>query len=225
MVQPRSCWKSWPSRFEPGSSKQRLNHLIPLRCVSALPELIARYAAPGSRPFPSPATLPDAAQQSPLPGTACRPGGSIAEKACWHARPIRFPTTLAPGDFASPAGVVQASRFRPSLATAHEWGHSFYEQGPCPVRTTNLVFAEPLEDATSMGVNESQSLFWECRWRAGEPSRRRWQTSHRPGPDGSGLVVPRPLNPRRPGLNRWRPDEAQLLPPQSFWLRTWSWPC
>ncbi len=47
------------------------------------------------------------------------------------------------------------------LATAHEWGHSLYEQG-LP-RSGDHAFPWPLGDATSMGVHESQSLFWECR--------------------------------------------------------------
>jgi len=79
-----------------------------------------------------------------------------------------------------------------------------------------------------MGVHESRALFWECRVGA--------QAKLRPGA-GVNLSIAQALDRlrdslvqalklrARPGLNRVEADEAQLLPPHSFFaLRTWSWP-
>ncbi len=57
--------------------------------------------------------------------------------------------------------IVEGEPLSSFLATAHEWGHSIYEQG-LPSQS-HQWFAWPLGQATSMGIHESQSLFWENR--------------------------------------------------------------
>ncbi|NQV10323.1 MAG: carboxypeptidase M32 [Cyanobacteria bacterium] len=200
--QPRSCWEILAQPFEPGISKRRLNNLFaPLR--QRLPELIAHYAGPGSRPLPQPCDLADAAQQS-LCLELLQAWGFDAEKAVLARSPHPFSTTLGPRDFRITSRVVPGQPFSAFLATAHEWGHSLYEQG-LP-RQDNQWFSWPLGDATSMGVHESQSLFWECRVARSEAFARRWQPRFAQALAGSGSLF-QALNPRRPGLNRVEADE------------------
>ncbi len=75
--------------------------------------------------------------------------------------PHPFSITLGPEDYRITTRIVQGEPFSSFLATAHEWGHSIYEQG-LPSQS-HQWFAWPLGQATSMGVHESQSLFWENR--------------------------------------------------------------
>ena len=75
--------------------------------------------------------------------------------------PHPFSITLGPDDYRITTRIVKGEPFSSFLATAHEWGHSVYEQG-LPSQS-HQWFAWPLGQATSMGVHESQSLFWENR--------------------------------------------------------------
>ncbi|MGA1304825.1 MAG: carboxypeptidase M32, partial [Cyanobium sp.] len=105
--------------------------------------------------------------------------------------------------------VVPGQPFSAFLATAHEWGHSLYEQG-LP-RGDDHYFPWPLGEATSMGVHESQSLFWECRVARSQPFADRWHPRFVAGlggdPWGSAQGFWRALNPGRPGLIRVEADE------------------
>ncbi len=75
--------------------------------------------------------------------------------------PHPFSITLGPDDYRITTRIVEGEPLSSFLATAHEWGHSIYEQG-LPSQS-HQWFAWPLGQATSMGVHESQSLFWENR--------------------------------------------------------------
>ncbi len=75
--------------------------------------------------------------------------------------PHPFSITLGPNDFRITTRIVEGQPLSSFLATAHEWGHSIYEQG-LPSQS-HQWFAWPLGQATSMGIHESQSLFWENR--------------------------------------------------------------
>ena len=75
--------------------------------------------------------------------------------------PHPFSITLGPNDYRITNRIVEGEPFSSFLATAHEWGHSIYEQG-LPSQS-HQWFAWPLGQATSMAVHESQSLFWENR--------------------------------------------------------------
>jgi carboxypeptidase Taq len=110
--------------------------------------------------------------------------------------------------------VVAGQPLSAFLATAHEWGHSLYEQG-LPRRGDHW-FPWPLGEATSMGLHESQSLFWECRVARSEAFAHRWQARFLDAigsnpwaddPRGSATGFWRALNPMRPGLIRVEADE------------------
>ncbi len=75
--------------------------------------------------------------------------------------PHPFSITLGPNDYRITTRIVEGAPFSSFLATAHEWGHSIYEQG-LPSQS-HQWFSWPLGQATSMAVHESQSLFWENR--------------------------------------------------------------
>ncbi len=75
--------------------------------------------------------------------------------------PHPFSITLGPKDFRITTRIVKGEPLSSFFATAHEWGHSIYEQG-LPSQS-HQWFAWPLGQATSMAVHESQSLFWENR--------------------------------------------------------------
>jgi len=75
--------------------------------------------------------------------------------------PHPFSITLGPNDYRITTRFVKGQPFSSFLATAHEWGHSLYEQGLAS--SSNKWFSWPLIHATSMGVHESQALFWENR--------------------------------------------------------------
>ena len=120
-----------------------------------------------------------------------------------------FSCTVGLADFRITTRVVPGQPFSAFLATAHEWGHSLYEQG-LP-RGDDHWFPWPLGEATSMGVHESQSLFWECRVARSRAFADRWHPrfcralGSDPWGDTQGFW--RSLNPLRPGLIRVEADE------------------
>ncbi|MFM7652801.1 MAG: carboxypeptidase M32, partial [Vulcanococcus sp.] len=69
----------------------------------------------------------------------------------------------------------------------------------------------PLGEATSMGVHESQSLFWECRVARGRAFAEQWHPRFCQGlgsdPWGGAPGFWRSLNPLTPGLIRVEADE------------------
>jgi carboxypeptidase Taq len=209
--EPRSCWETLAQPFEPEITKARLHQLFePLR--RRLPALLERVAA-------APAVnaswdLPDEAQEQ-LCSSLLESWGYDPQR-CQRARsPHPFSCTLGPADFRITTRVVPGQPLSAFLATAHEWGHSLYEQG-LP-RTGDHWFPWPLGEATSMGVHESQSLFWECRVARSEAFARHWYPRFRQAhgrdrweadPRGGAHGFWRSLNPLRPGLIRVEADEV-----------------
>jgi carboxypeptidase Taq len=129
---------------------------------------------------------------------------------CQRSRsPHPFSCTIGPADFRITTRVVPGMPFSSFLATAHEWGHSLSEQG-LP-QGDDHYFPWPLGEATSMGVHESQSLFFECRLARGAAFAQRWYPRFRAAlghdPWGDGQRFWRALNPMRAGLNRVEADE------------------
>ncbi|MEO1001522.1 MAG: carboxypeptidase M32 [Cyanobacteria bacterium J06638_7] len=212
----RSVWEVLAQPFEPDISKAQLDSLFaPLR--AELPPLLERVAA-----------APTAAVGGQSPAAAPRAsalGEAAQERLCsqllesWGYDPSRcqrarsahpFSCTMGPADFRITTRVVPGQPFSAFLATAHEWGHSLYEQG-LP-RGDDHDNSWPLGDATSMGVHESQSLFWECRVARGRAFADRWYPCFRDAlgggdPWGSPAVFWRQLNPLKPGLIRVEADE------------------
>jgi carboxypeptidase Taq len=206
LAEPRSCWESLAQVFEPEISHRRLAELFgPL--VERLPPLLERAA--GLPPLP-PADwdLPDDAQdllcQQLLQDWGYDPGRCVRSRS-----PHPFSCTIGPADFRITTRVVPGLPFSSFLATAHEWGHSLYEQG-LP-RSDDHYFPWPLGEATSMGVHESQSLFFECRLARSAALAERWYPRFRQAlgrdPWGAPRRFWRALNPMQAGLNRVEADE------------------
>ncbi len=209
----RSPWEILAQPFEPDVSKARLEELFaPLK--AQLPALLEQVATTTPRPTPPPTgiDLPEALQEQ-LSAELLDSWGYDAQR-CQRARSAHpFSCTVGPQDFRITTRVVPGQPLSAFLATAHEWGHSLYEQG-LP-RTDDHYFPWPLGEATSMGVHESQSLFWECRVARSRAFAERWQPRFCSGLAGGAASDPwggafgfwRALNPLKPGLIRVEADE------------------
>jgi carboxypeptidase Taq len=206
----RSPWEILAQPFEPDVSKARLEELFaPLK--AQLPALLEKVAATTTAQ-PAAIDLPEALQEQ-LGAELLDSWGYDAQR-CQRARSAHpFSCTVGPQDFRITTRVVQGQPLSAFLATAHEWGHSLYEQG-LP-RTDDHYFPWPLGEATSMGVHESQSLFWECRVARSRAFAERWQPRFCSGLAGGAASDPwggafgfwRALNPLKPGLIRVEADE------------------
>jgi carboxypeptidase Taq len=208
----RSPWEILAQPFEPDISKARLAELFaPLE--AELPALLERAASPAGTSLPA-ATDPagnDLAEvlQERLCADLLESWGYDASR-CQRSRSAHpFSCTVGPQDFRITTRVVRGQPLSAFLATAHEWGHSLYEQG-LP-RSDDHYFPWPLGEATSMGVHESQSLFWECRVARSRAFAERWhprfcaEVGSDPWGGPSGFW--RAFNPLRPGLIRVEADE------------------
>ncbi|MFN9628777.1 MAG: carboxypeptidase M32 [Cyanobacteriota bacterium] len=206
----RSVWEILAQPFEPDVAKARLRELFdPLKAaIPPLLEDVRRHqgqagGAPADGPEP-----PEALQEQ-LCAELLASWGYDASR-CQRARSAHpFSCTVGPADYRITTRVVPGQPLSAFLATAHEWGHSLYEQG-LP-RGDDHWFPWPLGEATSMGVHESQSLFWECRVARGRAFAERWHPRFAAGlgadPWGSADGFWRALNPLRPGLIRVEADE------------------
>jgi len=209
---PRSPWEILAQPFEPDVSKARLAQLFaPLTAeLPPLLEQVASGAAPGAGARPSLVAedLPEALQEQ-LCAELLESWGYDPQR-CHRSRSAHpFSCTVGPQDFRITTRVVPGQPLSAFLATAHEWGHSLYEQG-LP-RSGDHWFPWPLGEATSMGVHESQSLFWECRVARSRAFAERWHPRFCRGlghdPWGGAPGFWRALNPLRPGLIRVEADE------------------
>ena len=154
----RSCWETLAQPFEPDIGIARLNELFdPLRI--RLPQLISNASEASLNRFPK--WDLDQNSQNKLCEILLKQWGRNQKITSLARSPHPFSITLGPQDFRLTTRVVKGQPFSCFLATAHEWGHSLYEQG-LPLEN-HQWFAWPLGQATSMGVHESQSLFWENR--------------------------------------------------------------
>jgi carboxypeptidase Taq len=206
----RSPWEILAQPFEPDVSKARLEQLFaPLK--AELPALLEQVAA-SSAPKYFAGDLPEAAQEQLCADLL--DGWGYKPSRCQRSRSAHpFSCTVGPQDFRITTRVVPGQPLSAFLATAHEWGHSLYEQG-LP-RSDDHYFPWPLGEATSMGVHESQSLFWECRVARSRAFAERWHPRFCTGlgggsasdPRGGGFGFWRALNPLKPGLIRVEADE------------------
>ena len=203
---PRSPWEILAQPFEPDISKVRLAELfLPLK--EQLPAMLDEVRSI-STPQPAAIDLPEALQEQLCSDLLDSWGYDPA--CCQRSRSAHpFSCTVGPKDFRITTRVVPGQPLSAFLATAHEWGHSLYEQG-LP-RTDHHYFPWPLGEATSMGVHESQSLFWECRVARSRAFAERWHPRFCAGlgsdPWGGAYGLWRALNPLQPGLIRVEADE------------------
>jgi carboxypeptidase Taq len=203
----RSPWEILAQPFEPDVSKARLEQLFaPLK--AELPLLLEQVASSAEAGPVQAVDLPEALQESLC--TELLASWGYDESRCQRSRSAHpFSCTVGPQDFRITTRVVSGQPLSAFLATAHEWGHSLYEQG-LP-HTDEHYFPWPLGEATSMGVHESQSLFWECRVARSRAFAERWHPRFAAGlgadPWGSAQGFWRALNPLRPGLIRVEADE------------------
>lgn len=203
----RSPWEVLAQPFEPDIGKARLAELFaPLE--AGIPALLEQAASGAFTTGPADSDLPEALQEQLC--SELLDSWGYDGRRCQRSRSAHpFSCTVGPEDFRITTRVVRRQPFSAFLATAHEWGHSLYEQG-LP-RTGDHYFPWPLGEATSMGVHESQSLFWECRVARSRAFAERWHPRFRQGlgadpwEDASGFW--RALNPLRPGLIRVEADE------------------
>ncbi len=206
----RSAWETLAQPFEPDVSKARLAELFaPLK--EELPAMLDQVRSIGS-PQPPVIDLPEALQEQLCSDLLDSWGYDPVR--CQRSRSAHpFSCTVGPQDFRITTRVVPGQPLSAFLATAHEWGHSLYEQG-LP-RGDDHYYPWPLGEATSMGVHESQSLFWECRVARSRAFAERWHPRFCAGLEGGPASDPwggavgfwRALNPLQPGLIRVEADE------------------
>ena len=200
----RSCWETLAQPFEPQLSLTRLQELFrPLR--EQLPQLLARDTSAPRERYAS-WDLEDTAQDE-LCAELLDSWGRDRSITCMARSPHPFSITLGPSDYRITTRVVPGQPLSCFLATAHEWGHSLYEQG-LPDQS-HQWFAWPLGQATSMAVHESQSLFWENRVARSRPFAQHWWPRFKAAgaPLENSDDLWRAMNPLSPGLNRVEADE------------------
>ena len=203
---PRSPWEILAQPFEPDISKTRLAELF-AALKDELPAMLDQVRSIGSTQPPA-IDLPEALQEQLCSELLDSWGYDPAR--CQRSRSAHpFSCTVGPQDFRITTRVVPGQPLSAFLATAHEWGHSLYEQG-LP-RSDDHYFPWPLGEATSMGVHESQSLFWECRVARSRAFAERWHSRFCDGlgsdPWNGAFGFWRALNPLKPGLIRVEADE------------------
>ena len=198
------CWETLAQPFEPDLTIKRLKELFtPLR--KRLPELIEK-SKDIKRTHLGSWDLDEKSQEN-LCSRLLREWSRDPKNSCIARSPHPFSITLGPSDFRITTRVVSGQPLSCFLASAHEWGHSLYEQG-LPTQT-HQWFAWPLGQATSMGVHESQSLFWENRIARSLPFSKRFWThfADMGAPFSCAEDFWHAMNPLSPGLNRVEADE------------------
>ena len=201
LAEPRSPWETLAQPFEPDISHRRLHELFaPLR--QRLPELVERV-----RSMPrsvAPQWYLSQVTQHALCRQLLESWGFDERRCVLASSPHPFSTNLGPQDFRITSRTLTQQPLSAFLAVAHEWGHSLYDQG-LPGQESPW-FGWPLAAPTSMGLHESQSLFWENRVARGRAFSRLWSprfaqaVGDTPWGDADGLWVA--MNPLDPGLIR-----------------------
>ena len=204
LSEPRSSWETLAQPFEPDITKKRIEELFsPLRNI--LPDLLEEVGSL-NKPLKKQWDLDEGTQEK-LCLHLLEQWGRDENISSISKSPHPFSTTLGPSDFRITTRIVSGQPLSSFLATAHEWGHSLYEQGLN--FQTHQWFDWPLGQATSMGVHESQSLFWENRVaRSKAFSERYWRNFEEAGaPLQNADDLWQYMNPLMPSLNRVEADE------------------
>lgn len=202
----RAPWETLAQPFEPDICHQRLAELFaPLR--QRLPQLLDQLCS-ATQPATDGWRLSRTAQ-----GSLCRQWlnhlGFDGSRCAVSRSPHPFSTALGPRDYRITSRFLDDQPLSAFLATAHEWGHSLYDQG-LPGEQSPW-YGWPTADATSMAVHESQALFWENRVVRDRSFCHAWAprfaqaADAAPWGDGDGLW--RAMNPLTPGLIRTEANE------------------
>ena len=194
-------WETLAQPFEPDISKKLLEKIFkPLK--DTIPNLLANIKREKTEKW----DLNIRAQKNLCKSLLDQFGRDDSLVAVAES-PHPFSITLGPKDFRITTRIVQGEPFSSFLATAHEWGHSIYEQG-LPSQT-HQWFAWPLGQATSMAVHESQSLFWENRIVKSKAFAKSFFSHfvNQGCPLRHYLDLWKSINILKPGLNRVEADE------------------
>ena len=196
-----SPWETLAQPYEPDITKDWLFNIFnPLK--ESIPSMLQKIKEVDNKKWDI-----DASAQKVLCNKLLDNFGRDENLVAIAESPHPFSITLGPKDFRITTRVVRGEPFSSFLATAHEWGHSIYEQG-LP-NETHQWFAWPLGQATSMAVHESQSLFWENRIVKSKAfSRSFFQDFLKSGcPLKNYEELWKSMNIIKPGLNRVEADE------------------
>ncbi len=205
LSEKRSCWETLAQPFEPDICLDRLKELFStLR--TELPIILSEVCLINRNISSTNWDLTSASQER-LGNQLLDEWGRNREQTSLAFSPHPFSITLGPRDYRLTRRVVEGQPFSCFLATAHEWGHSLYEQGLPDL--SHQWFAWPLGQATSMAVHESQSLFWENRVARSKVFAQRWWSrfAKEGAPVYSANQLWKEINPLTPGLNRVEADE------------------
>ena len=196
-----SPWETLAQPFEPDLTLKWLNNMFqPLR--ETIPSLLSAINKSKKNSW----DLSPESQQN-LCSKLLDEFGRNKDLVVVAKSPHPFSITLGPNDYRITTRIVEGEPFSSFLATAHEWGHSIYEQG-LPSQS-HQWFAWPLGQATSMAVHESQSLFWENRIvKSKSFSKRFFKNFVSEGCSlKSHLELWKSINHLQAGLNRVEADE------------------
>jgi len=196
-----SLWETLAQPYEPDINKDWLFNIFnPLK--ESIPSMLQKIKEVDNKKWDI-----DSSAQKKLCNKLLDNFGRNEDFVAIAESPHPFSITLGPKDFRITTRIVKGEPFSSFLATAHEWGHSIYEQG-LP-NETHQWFAWPLGQATSMAVHESQSLFWENRIVKSKAfSRSFFQNFINSGcPFNHYEELWKSLNTIKPGVNRVEADE------------------
>lgn len=149
--------------YEPGATAREVESIFtPLR--TRLSDLIQTIASKGKPPSEAPLNVAVAEERQH------RLGMRLLKAMCFDLEAGRLDVTthpfcsgIAPGDTRLTTR-YRGERFTDALyGTMHECGHGLYEQGlPKLAREGQPArFGEPMSEAVSLGIHESQSRMWE----------------------------------------------------------------
>lgn len=143
--------------YEPGMSAAEIETIFnPLR--PRLAGLVAELGKAPRRPSLEPVKKPiPAAQQQAFGLEVLTAMGFDLQAGRLDTTTHPFCSGFAPGDTRLTTRYTAESFLEPLYGTMHEGGHGLYEQG-LPKDTR---FGQPLAEAISLGIHESQSRMWE----------------------------------------------------------------
>ena len=154
-IDPSNPYNNLLSQFEWGTTTEELDKVF-TELKTEIPQLVKKITEQGKfrdQLQGVPVSLHDQEEM----GHAClKLMGFNKEVGVLETSSHPFSTTLGPQDFRITTRYDEKLFASSYLATAHEMGHSLYEQG-----LPKDLFGTSAGNACSFGFHESQSLFWE----------------------------------------------------------------